>query len=47
MPHTKDADCRQRVWRKVNDELKLEEKSLLDVLGLKYEEGGVKLKALL
>jgi hypothetical protein len=38
MPHTKDPDCRQRVWRKVNEELKLEEKSLLDVLGLKYEE---------
>ena len=38
MPHTKDADCRLRVWRKVNDELKLKEKGLLDVLGLKYEE---------
>jgi NAD(P)-dependent dehydrogenase (short-subunit alcohol dehydrogenase family) len=38
MPHTKDPDCRQRVWRKVNEELKLEEKGLLDVLGLKYEE---------
>lgn len=35
MPHTKDADCRMRVWRKVNDELELEEKGLLDVLGLK------------
>jgi NAD(P)-dependent dehydrogenase (short-subunit alcohol dehydrogenase family) len=38
MPHTKDPDCRQRVWRKVNEELKLEQKGLLDVLGLKYEE---------
>ena len=38
MPHTKDADCRQRVWRKLNDELKLEEKGLLGVLGLKYVE---------
>ncbi len=38
MPHTKDPDCRQRVWRKVNEELKLEEKGLLDVLGLKYEQ---------
>jgi NAD(P)-dependent dehydrogenase (short-subunit alcohol dehydrogenase family) len=38
MPHTKDPDCRQRVWWKVNEELKLEEKGLLDVLGLKYEE---------
>ncbi|KIW06676.1 uncharacterized protein PV09_02381 [Verruconis gallopava] len=47
MPHTKDADCRQRVWRKVNDELQLEKKGLLDILGLKYEEGNVKLKALL
>lgn len=46
MPHTKDADCRQRVWRKVNEELKLEEKGLLNVLGLKYEEGKVPLKSL-
>ena len=38
MPHTKDPDCRQRVWRKVNDELKLQEKGLLDVLELKYTE---------
>jgi NAD(P)-dependent dehydrogenase (short-subunit alcohol dehydrogenase family) len=38
MPHTKDPDCRQRVWRKVNDELKLESKGLLGVLGLKYAE---------
>ncbi len=34
MPHTRDRDCRLRVWRKVNDELKLKEKGLLDVLGL-------------
>jgi len=34
MPHTRDRDCRLRVWRKVNDELKLQEKGLLDVLGL-------------
>ena len=46
MPHTKDPDCRQRVWRKVNEELKLEEKGLLNVLGLKYEEGKVPLKIL-
>jgi NAD(P)-dependent dehydrogenase (short-subunit alcohol dehydrogenase family) len=38
MPHTQDPDCRQRVWKKVNDELKLEEKGLLELLGLKYEE---------
>lgn len=38
MPHTKDPDCRQRVWRKVNDELKLQDKGLLDVLGLRYVE---------
>ncbi|KAF2667392.1 NAD(P)-binding protein [Microthyrium microscopicum] len=38
MPHARDPDCRQRVWRKVNDELKLEDKGLLNVLGLKYEE---------
>lgn len=47
MPHAKDADCRQRVWRKVNAELKLEEKGLLDVLGLRYEEGKVKMQSLL
>ena len=46
MPHTKDPDCRQRVWRKGNEELKLEEKGLLNVLGLKYEEGKVPLKIL-
>ena len=34
MPHTKDRDCRLRVWRKLNDELKLQEKGLLDLLGL-------------
>ncbi|GME25534.1 putative ww domain-containing oxidoreductase isoform 1 protein [Neofusicoccum parvum] len=34
MPHARDQDCRLRVWRKVNDELGLEEKGLLDVLGL-------------
>jgi NAD(P)-dependent dehydrogenase (short-subunit alcohol dehydrogenase family) len=38
MPHTRDPDCRQRVWRKVNDELKLQDKGLLDVLGLDYVE---------
>ena len=36
MPHTRDPDARLRVWRKVNDELKLESKGLLDVVGLKY-----------
>lgn len=34
MPHCRDADCRSRVWRKVNDELGLEEKGLLNVLGV-------------
>lgn len=38
MPHTKDPDCRCRVWRKVNDELKLQEKGLLDLVGLEYTE---------
>jgi hypothetical protein len=38
MPHVKDPDCRQRVWRKVNDELKLQERGLLDVLGVDYVE---------
>ncbi|KAF2088892.1 NAD(P)-binding protein [Saccharata proteae CBS 121410] len=38
MPHTKDSDARLRVWRKVNDELKLQEKGLLDVLGLEALE---------
>lgn len=35
MPHTKDRDCRVRVWRAAAEELKLQEKGLLDVLGLK------------
>ena len=39
MPHTKDPDCRQRVWRKVNDELKLQDRGLLDILDLKYVDG--------
>ena len=34
MPHCEDPDCRSRVWRKVNEELKLSEKGLLDVLGI-------------
>ncbi|KAK8216620.1 hypothetical protein HDK77DRAFT_176752 [Phyllosticta capitalensis] len=34
MPHVLDPDCRCRLWRKVNDELKLKEKGLLDVLGV-------------
>lgn len=29
MPHTQDADARLRVWRKVNEELQLNEKGLL------------------
>lgn len=33
MPHCTDRDCRLRVWRKVNEELKLEEKGLLKGLG--------------
>jgi len=37
-PCCRDRDCRMRVWRKVNDELKLQEKGLLDVLGL-YMKG--------
>lgn len=37
MPHTKDPDCRCRVWRKANDELKLQEKGLLDILGLECD----------
>lgn len=36
MPHTRNADCRQRVWRKANEELKLKERGLLDVLGVDY-----------
>jgi NAD(P)-dependent dehydrogenase (short-subunit alcohol dehydrogenase family) len=42
MPHTRDADCRCRVWRKVNEELGLQEKRLLDVLGVYYVEGLVR-----
>lgn len=38
MPHTRDIDCRMRVWRKLNDELGLQEKGLLDIVGLKYME---------
>lgn len=34
MPHCRDPDCRSRVWRKANEELKLQEKGLLDVLGV-------------
>lgn len=34
MPHCKNRDARLRVWRKANDELKLQEKGLLDVIGL-------------
>lgn len=34
MPHCRDRDARLRVWRKVNDELKLKDKGLLDVVGL-------------
>lgn len=33
MPHTQDADARLRVWRKLNDELGLEQKGLLNVVG--------------
>lgn len=38
IPHTRDPDCMNRVWRKVNDELRLAEKGLLDVLGVDYVE---------
>lgn len=34
MPHCRDRDARLRVWRKVAEELKLQQKGLLDVLGL-------------
>jgi len=34
MPHCKDADARLRVWRKVNEELKLQDRGLLEVVGL-------------
>ena len=33
MPHCKDADVRGRVWRKIAQELELEQRGLLDVLG--------------
>ena len=33
-PYCKDPDAKHRVWRKVNDVLKLKEKGLLAVLGL-------------
>lgn len=33
MPHAKDPDIRGRVWRKVAQELELERRGLLDVLG--------------
>jgi NAD(P)-dependent dehydrogenase (short-subunit alcohol dehydrogenase family) len=38
MPYCHDADCRCRVWRKSDDELKLAEKGLLNVLGRDYVE---------
>ena len=34
MPHTRDRDARLRVWRKVNDALKLQDKASLDTLGV-------------
>jgi hypothetical protein len=34
MPHCRDRDARLRVWRKVNEELGLKDKGLLDVIGL-------------
>ncbi|KJX95935.1 hypothetical protein TI39_contig853g00002 [Zymoseptoria brevis] len=34
MPHCRDRDARLRVWRKVDEELKLRDKGLLDVVGL-------------
>lgn len=40
MPHTRDPDCMNRVWRNVNEELGLAEKGLLDVLGVDYVEDG-------
>lgn len=33
MPHCRDRDCGVRVWRKVDEELGLRGKGLLDVLG--------------
>lgn len=32
MPHTRDPDCRSRVWRKVTEELDLDAKGLLNGL---------------
>lgn len=37
MPHCHDRDARVRVWRKVDDELGLGAKGLLDVLGRRVE----------
>ncbi|KAL2060792.1 hypothetical protein VTL71DRAFT_8844 [Oculimacula yallundae] len=34
MPHCEDPDCRSRVWRRANDELKLSDKGFLDILGV-------------
>ena len=33
MPHAADPDCRLRVWRKLDEELKLSDKGLLNALG--------------
>lgn len=38
MPHCFDRDARLRVWRKVNDELKLQDRGLLDVVGLRADD---------
>lgn len=35
MPHCHDRDARLRVWRKTNEELNLEGRGLLDVLGVR------------
>jgi NAD(P)-dependent dehydrogenase (short-subunit alcohol dehydrogenase family) len=37
-PLSLDPDCRLRVWKKLNNELKLQEKGLLDILGVDYFE---------
>lgn len=37
MPHVGDPDCRQRVWRKTDEELNLQERGLLSVLGRDYK----------
>lgn len=37
MPHTRDPDCRCRVWRKANEELKLQDKGLLKDLRLECD----------